>query len=77
MVVSFGEDPEQVGCEQFFGEIVEEFLTLFAKAHHQNERARQMEEKLVKRAEAARKKLEAKEARKKVGWRVYGPVFVS
>ena len=31
----------------------------------------------VKRAEAARKKLEAKEARKKVGWRVYGPVFVS
>ena len=66
MLQRFGEDPDAMGCEEFFGEILEEFLKLLHKAHQQNEKQRQLEEKATKRAEAARKKKAAKEARAKV-----------
>lgn len=64
VVVSFGEDPSTSGCEEFFGQLLTEFLFNFRKAQHQNNKRQMIEEKARKKAEAARKKDEAREARR-------------
>jgi len=65
MLSKFGEDPGTCGCSEFFGELIAEFLALFQKAHFQNEKRRQLEEKAKAKAEAAAKKAAAKLARMK------------
>jgi len=63
MVEKFGEDPASVGCGEFFGDIVAEFLALFSKAHSENERRRAVAEKARKKVEVSAKRAEQKKAK--------------
>jgi len=63
MLKSFGEDPSTVGCSEFFGEILTDFLFQFGKAKAQNDKWRLLEEKARQKEAAARLKQQQREER--------------
>ncbi|KAJ8611740.1 hypothetical protein CTAYLR_009513 [Chrysophaeum taylorii] len=62
LVDSFGEDPKTCGVEEFFKNLLGEFVSAFAKARAQNDKRRAMEEKARQREMAAEKRAQLKQA---------------
>lgn len=62
LVHSFGEDPKTCGVEEFFKNLLGEFVASFAKAKQQNDKRKAMEAKAKQREEAAEKRAALKAA---------------
>lgn len=63
MLKTFGEDPATVGCGEFFGEMLTDFLYQFSKAKAQNDKWRLLEEKARQKEAAAKLKQQQREER--------------